>query len=1050
VNKAQLIALVLSDEHSLLDGGCCRRDRQFMKRFLLLSLILIQGALATENANPSVEPLPITIQGREEHPIVYLTKQDLQQARERRDKYAWAKKASDALTAAADVWVAKSDDEIRKMIPPPGACYAYGKAGCPICDGKFPGEWGAKGTATLEDPGHVKCVNGHRLPDQDHPDTGEGWTDASGKKFYFVGAYNAFVVETLQNALNRLTLAYGLTEDRKYADKAALILDELARIYPTSETGARDYPSVPPSGRFNRPWYQVARVLVMYVNHYDLLMMGDALSTPSSVPGMTKRENIEKNLLLNAALYCYKQAADTPMLNNGVADYQRGQMAVAAAMGIPEYMKYAVDGPFGLRNMIENNIDADGQYYETSYLYGSHGRSLYMNMAEILQHYRDAEHPNGYDIATLPKFRASFLLPRARLDGAGLNIMLGDDGPNVKMAEPEAKTLAFELNEMEHLAALTRDPKDIQLLADRAGDLDAARATSPQGEWLLFHGVDAVRHDGKAVVHPLTGNDINASDLLAGRGLAILRDGNTPNKRAATVRFGPTLNHGNYDEMNLGVYAHGYDLTYDLGYLWGAAHVYRGWTRQTASHNLVLVDETPQLKDGWTSGSVDVFVARPGFTLTRGSNLNCYASQKLSKYERTVMMVKATDEESYLLDIFRVKGGTKHDYIFHARGTQLTTDGLDLGAPASGSLAGEDVRWGEMLGSDGDVKGVTELYWSPPPESGFGFLMHPRRAKTSGPWSGTWEIADDAHLRINMLPTDDAEVVTAEAPGVDLTYPKSAYVLVRRNGENLSSTFAAVIEPYGRERVVSKVTALKGDGADAVGVKVELVSGRTDYLLQSDTPASWTDGELVLSIDSGSARLVSQNGKFIDATLVGGTLLSAGDFKVTAKQAVFSGKIVRVDYHECALYVDGELPTGDALAGEFLSIGRDTYSHRSSYRIAGVSTRSHMTRIQLAPTTLLLARGHLGEKSRGNVLDNIVPQEYAKSVKRTPSGYFRGKKIASADGSAKTTIREITDPDTRLIEVMDASAFKAGSDILIFDVQDGDDFVIPSVIHEAR
>ena len=129
--------------------------------------------------------------------------------------------------------------------------------------------WGAPdGAASLNDSNHVQCASATALSDADHPDTGTGYTDPSGKKFYFIGTYNSFVIETLNSALDKLTLAYALTEDAKYSAKAALILDELARIYPTSETGSVDCPlHAPPSGRFNRPWYQVARVLTKYANH---------------------------------------------------------------------------------------------------------------------------------------------------------------------------------------------------------------------------------------------------------------------------------------------------------------------------------------------------------------------------------------------------------------------------------------------------------------------------------------------------------------------------------------------------------------------------------------------------------------------------------------------------------------------------------------------------------------------------------------------------------------------------------------------------------------
>ena len=122
------------------------------------------------------------------------------------------------------------------------------------------------------------------------------------------------------------------------------------------------------------------------------------------------------------------------MLNNGVADYQRGHMVVAAAMGISEYMKFAVDGPFGLRNMLENNIDCDGQYYETSSGYAEHVRiNSYMNICEILGTIC-ATPIIPMDTASPPQVpRPPTCSHSDRLHSFPANLLmtLGDDAPNV-------------------------------------------------------------------------------------------------------------------------------------------------------------------------------------------------------------------------------------------------------------------------------------------------------------------------------------------------------------------------------------------------------------------------------------------------------------------------------------------------------------------------------------------------------------------------------------------------------------------------------------------
>src|SRR5690606_31941691 len=106
--------------------------------------------------------------------------------------------------------------------------------------------------------------------------------------------------------------------------------------------------------------------------------------------------------------------------------------------------------------------------------------------------------------------------------------------------------------------------------------------------------------------------------------------------------------------------------TYDLGYALGSAHVYTGWSKQTASHQLVVVDETSQGRNGdpsggelravWNGESTQAIDASaPGF----------YRGLGVEEYGRTLFLVDdanstvtggAEGEASgpYLVDIFRV------------------------------------------------------------------------------------------------------------------------------------------------------------------------------------------------------------------------------------------------------------------------------------------------------------------------------------------------------------------------------------------------------------
>ena len=116
--------------------------------------------------------------------------------------------------------------------------------------------------------------------------------------------------------------------------------------------------------------------------------------------------------------------------------------------------------------------------------------------------------------------------------------------------------------------------------------------------------------------------------------------------------------HHHRDSLNLVYFKDGRELLHDLGYLWD--HVDIGETRKTCVHNTVLIDGSEQLTTG-RNGSFHTFVSGDGVKIMQASS-NAY--KQASVYHRTVVQIEH-GQESYLVDIFRVKGGDKHEYVFH-------------------------------------------------------------------------------------------------------------------------------------------------------------------------------------------------------------------------------------------------------------------------------------------------------------------------------------------------------------------------------------------------
>jgi len=728
------------------------------------------------------------------HPCVNVTAEDVARAKERIERCEWARKERDTVVAAAEEWLCESDEYWLSFLPEPGACYAYGFTGCPIC-GSRTGTW-AGAYCSWDQPGRVRCSKGHVLPDEDHPDDGHGYTAPDGRIHYLVGQYNAWVTEQwTNNALPALSTAYLLTGDERYAARGALLLDALASIYAESTSGSWDYPSNPPSGRFARPWYQVARMLVRYVEFHDFLYNSAEMDKPSLRPGMTRRENIEGYLLEDGAYYCYGHSF-SGALHNGHADYMRGALAVGCLLDVPEYVRIAVAGPYSIHAMLANNIDRDGRYYETALGYAIHARNLYLTFADPLYNLRSEEYPEGVNLYDDPLFESCMLFPELQVMLAGRMPNFGDAGPDVGFRPfPEHPFSGVDYRYLERLYARTTDTAKRRAYGAALGWLaegDAPRVRGAAGDrgWLLWHAGDLPESD--PALPPTIEPRVRSSWVAGMKGMAVLRGGD----QAALVRFGPSLNHGDPDDLGLLYYANGREWTYDIGYGLGSTHTHVGWASSTVSHCLVTVNEANQLGADGSGGSLLFLGDLPTVKVVQATSENSYRAEGVRVYERTVALV----DGAYLVDVFRVAGGRQHDFAFGSIGDDLTPFGVPQLTAHEGSLA-EGYAWGQKILPDGDVEGYpNKPYWSPPPGNGYGFFYNVRRGRPEAVWGGTWHAPGDMAAPFRMhVAGDRAEAIFATAPGLYPDKPLAGYVIARRTGDDLESTFLAVYDPFASE-----------------------------------------------------------------------------------------------------------------------------------------------------------------------------------------------------------------------------------------------------------
>ena len=1013
------------------------------------------------------------------HPKLYVTPADVARGKVNVGRFAWAGAYLESARKDADKWASMTDERIRAVVPPVGSVFAYGFSGCPACGTGWP-TWGAGGMASLDKPGVVVCPGCKRtFPDAEHPDAGTGWRDPkSGKIYYLVGCYNAYAAQEITlHALRSLSFCYAMTGEAKYSHAAAVLYDKLADLYPTSIVGSSDYPDgAHNTGRLERPQYQVARVLVFLADYLDLLYDSPEFAAPSASGKGSVREHVEQSVIRDGGKYCYDMAVTGRMgLTNGQADYVRGALAAGIILDEKDWIECAISGPYCIYSFLDNCLDRDGQYYETSIGYSEHGLLLYNDMAEMLYNLRTPAHPTGIDLYSHPKLRKAFFEAFFDIDCLGHLPRFGDWGPDLGVVTTDKRFAPMPYILSEFLCARAENDADRDYWAAAResacdGDVEARRASSGWKYWLTMHAEPIAKSKAKLEFEPHA--------VLGGRGIVTLRSGVGATGRAALLRYGPSLNHGHLDDLNVNYYGLGRELTYDLGYSLGSAHVQVGWAKATASHNLVVVNERNQLLSPGGGGSAYFCVDRAPVRATEASSEASYASEGVKTYRRTLAMIDAPGG-SYLVDIFRVAGGTQHDLMWHFAGTLGNVTGAGLGpAQEKGSLAGPDYDWGKRVGPAGYLIGCADQpeYWNPPPGNGYGFLCDVRRAERVEPeCAATWAVGSDGKqsVTLRLLPEPGSELVTARGPGILPTSPVADYAILRRsmlgrdfksrpniadspNSGDLSSAFISVVEPSEGGGAVVSAKRLDVDGA--VGVRIETSAG-VDYVLSSVEPRAVVfdtpDGKIGFDgrfgflrvAQKASGRKASPEASGVErGVLVGGTKLAMGSYEIRSARAAFSGKVTEIDYKRAEITLDASgrkaSPEASEASEAIVYLSRDGYSHSSPYRVKAVEGK-----VVTLDGDMAIGRGQVGDAkpTAPDAIANVVPLPRATVVGRKQSGYFRGKLIVNDGTGARSTVIDV-DADQRTVHVTDPAGFAAGDSFTVYDAQVGDTVTVPCVV----
>ena len=365
--------------------------------------------------------------------------------------------------------------------------------------------------------------------------------------------------------------------------------------------------------------------------------------------------------------------------------------------------------------------------------------------------------------------------------------------------------------------------------------------------------------------------------LMPGLGVAVMGGGLDESQLHVYLNFTSGRGHKHTDALSMGLFAFGKELLPDIGY----THTkYRAWTQCTMSHNTVVVNGRESRFDRRHDGNrLRAFVTDGrGFHLAEAESLSAYPDV-VTRFRRTLIGIGADSGDAYLLDIFQVFGGRQHDYLLHGSADDDSTaaiTGAEM-APYDGSLMNPGVAFVPPKG-EGDRGG---------PEAAYGFVHGLTSGRPDGPVVLEMRLTGSARIgtRTLLFPEADTTLYLGQAPSIrragrsDAALDKyqAPFFCARREGEGLSSVFAALHEPLNGDPKIVKASVTRLP--DAIVFVVDRGPLGEDYVAVGlDGAASVRQGQFASNGRYAFARI--RGGRVCEAHLIGGTRLSYGDFEL--------------------------------------------------------------------------------------------------------------------------------------------------------------------------
>jgi hypothetical protein len=755
-------------------------------------------------------------------------------------------------------------------------------------------------------------------------DDGEGYSDGTNR-WRFIGAYLIYGQwkQLVVTGVRNLSAAYVLTGDLVYAHKAALLLDRIADVYGQfdfSQQGMSYERRDPVIGLgYVSVWHDACEETRELVLAYDMVyeaMARDAALAPflrqkaqqfklenakSSVAEI--RQNIETGLMQDVLQHRSKIESNFPRTDALIAiietvrDWPNNRTHVQSLIDAFIHKGTAVDGLSGEKGLSGYSAGLSRSLAQFLALYNRLEPGF---LAGLIKRHPDLKKTFRFHIDTW--FNASYY---PKVGDTGIFGQKSEQYIGAQFSRnaltPDMSAYAFTSTQslFWNFYEITRDPAYVQIMYKENG-------ASSSG--LPYDVLESNPRAFQAKVDKViarSGTAPNCDSFNYEKWcLAMLYSGSGEERRALWIDYDIGGNHSHADAMNIGLLAKGLDLLPGFGYpavQFGGWYSPKAlWYRRTAAHNTVVVnglDQITGLGERETApiaeqlnplkrhvgGKTLAWMRGQAIQGIRVSGDNLYQSIKLQQYDRTVFLIDKSDQDFYVLDIFRIAGGSDHSKFSHGYFGNLSVQGLAL---------------------------------QPQPDFGFNTEMKDFQSDTSPAtgWQAVWNIKDHyGYLtpgrQLHLAYLDASRKVEAAVAKTWIAFgfqnDQTEWIpslLVRRRGrDSLVTAFAGVWEVYEQEGKIGKLQRAqltmdgRADGSDLdVAMAVQMKDGSQDYMVAMNEmnksrqiPAQISVPEWSLETDADFCLVRrDEAGQIRTLALAGGTFIRQAGYELTLKRAV--------------------------------------------------------------------------------------------------------------------------------------------------------------------